>query len=71
MENNDNLNPEQLDEVSGGINPPLPKQPRCSKCLSTDLTYQNNTREYGYIVQVFKCEKCGATLKHILGPIPN
>ena len=71
MENNDNLNPEQLSEVSGGINSPLSKELRCSKCHSSDLTYQNTTREYGYTVMVYKCDKCGATIKHIVEPIQN
>ena len=71
MENKDNLNSEQLDEVSGGINSPLSKEPRCSKCLSSDLTFQNITREYGYTVMVYKCDKCGATIKHIVEPIQN
>ena len=72
MENNDNLNSEQLDEVSGGIDLPMPEKPRCSRCLSYDLTYQTTTQWYlGYTVIIYKCNNCGAEVRQAVKQIQN
>ena len=67
---NNKLDLEQLNQVTGGVGPNLPK-PRCLTCFSTSLDPVERLIENGMIVWVCKCNRCGATQKIITGTAPK